>query len=114
MTVALSLPGANWNPSGMTVTASFESFNIGTAVDSVTAFTPDSRLELGADHEAAIPVRVRVRSLQIGGNRGQFALGAGLRHAAPKSSLEREVPGVARFEVSVLRIADQAARHRSR
>ena len=62
----------------------------------------DSRLEFGSNQEPTVPVRIRVRSLQISGNRRQFALRAGLRYAGLKSSLEREVPGVARFRAMPL------------
>ena len=74
----------------------------------------DSRLELGSYRETAILVRVRVGALQIGGNRRQLALRAGLRHARLEASLERQGPGVARFERCGLRIADQARRHHHR
>ena len=73
-----------------------------------------SRLQFGAHREPAILVDVRIRALQIRGDRCQFRLRRCLRDSGPQPSLDLEIPGVARLERTGLGIAHETRRHHQR
>ena len=82
--------------------------------DRVRRILRDPRLQFGAHAEAAILVRVRIGARQIRGDGRQFGLRFSLGYPGLEASLEPQIPRVARFERTGLRIADETRRHHQR
>jgi len=74
----------------------------------------DARLQLRVHEEPLILVRLRIRALEVGCDRGQLALGLLLRGAALQPPFQPEIPDITCLERSGLCVVDERRGHHHR
>ena len=74
----------------------------------------DARLQLSVHEQLLVLVRYRIRALEVGGDRRQFALRLRLHNAGLKPPFQPQVPHVARVERCRFLVVDHARRHHQR